>query len=125
MIKPTAGRGRSAKPGHAHSALRNNVKEGVAAVEALLPAGSPQRAAVGIAAAAGGALLVAAKFGVRSAALTVAAGYLAYVAISGNGKTHKASLSLINDILRRLSAGAWQPKAITESESLEDSIWRR
>lgn len=99
MVKPTAGR-RSAKPGHARSGVRNSLKEGGAAVEALLPAGSPQRAAVGIAAAAGGALFVAAKFGVRSAALAVAAGYLAYVAISGNGKMHKASLSLINDILR-------------------------
>jgi hypothetical protein len=48
----------------------------------------------------GGALLVAAKFGVRPAALAVAAGYLAYCSIYGNEKTNKLGLSLINDVLQ-------------------------
>ncbi len=100
MTRRTAGRRKRAKTGSMHSAVSKNVKDGFATVEALLPAGSPQRAAAGIAAAAGGALFVAAKFGVRSAALAVAAGYLAYSVISGKDKAHKDSLSLISDILR-------------------------
>jgi len=43
-----------------------------------LPAGSRERAAAGIAAAAGGALLAAVVLGVGPAALAGAAGYLVY-----------------------------------------------
>jgi hypothetical protein len=43
-----------------------------------LPAGSPQRAAAGVAAAAGGALLAAAALGVGPTALAGAVGYLVY-----------------------------------------------
>jgi len=54
------------------------VEEGLATVEALLPTGSAQRVAAGVAAAAGGALVLAAIFGVGPTALAGAAGYLAY-----------------------------------------------
>jgi len=77
MIKKTAGRN-SAKSGNVHKAASKNGKDGFVTVESYLPAGSPQRAAAGIAAAAGGALLAAAVFGVGPAALAGAAGYLVY-----------------------------------------------
>jgi len=50
----------------------------LAAIESLLPTGSPQRTVVGVAAAAGSALIAAAVFGLGPAALAGAAGYLAY-----------------------------------------------
>ena len=77
MIKKTAGR-KSPKLGNMHKAASKNGTDGFAAVESYLPAGSLQRAAVGIAAAAGTALLAAAVLGVGPAALAGAAGYLVY-----------------------------------------------
>jgi hypothetical protein len=101
MIKETAGRRKSAKSAaNRRASAGKKSKDGFATLEAFLPTGSPQRAAAGIAAAAGGALLFAAKFGVRPAALAVAAGYLAYCSIYGNEKTNKLGLSLINDVLQ-------------------------
>jgi hypothetical protein len=76
MIKKTTGR-KSTKPGNTHKAASTG-KDGFATVESYLPAGSPQRAVAGIAAAAGGALLAAAVLGVGPAALAAAAGYLVY-----------------------------------------------
>ena len=52
--------------------------EGFELIESYLPAGSPQRAAAGIGAAAVGALLAAAVVGVAPAALAGAAGYVVY-----------------------------------------------
>jgi hypothetical protein len=70
---------RKAKSGHTDKAASRNGNYGVETVEALLPAaGSSERAALGIAAAVGGALLAAAVLGVGSAALAGAAGYLVY-----------------------------------------------
>jgi len=77
MIKETTKRKR-ANPGHVNKTAINNAKDGLAIVESWLPAGSPQRAAAGVAAAAGGALLAAAVVGVGPAALAGAAGYLVY-----------------------------------------------
>jgi len=77
MIKKTAAR-KIAKPGNLHKAVSNSRKDALAAVETLLPAGSRERAAAGIAAAAGGALLAAVVLGVGPAALAGAAGYLVY-----------------------------------------------
>ena len=77
MIKKTAVR-KSTKPGKMHKVAIERGKNGFAAVESYLPAGSPQRAAAGIAAAAGGALLAAAVLGVGPAALSGAAGYVVY-----------------------------------------------
>jgi len=91
MNKKTAGR--SAKSGNAHQAARKNVKDKSARVESLLPAGSPQRAAADIAAAAGGALLAAATLGVGPAALAGAAGYLAYREMSGERKHDEVGLA--------------------------------
>jgi len=54
------------------------VEEGLATVESLFPTGSTQRVAAGIAAAAGGTLVLAAMFGVGPTALAGAAGYIAY-----------------------------------------------
>jgi len=77
MTRQTAGK-KSTKSGNTHRAASRSGKDALAAVESYLPAGSPQRAAAGIAAAAGGALLVAAVLGVGPAALAGAAGYLVY-----------------------------------------------
>ena len=74
MIKQTARKRKSAKSRNMHA----KVDDVSATVESLLPSGSPQRAAAGIAAAAGGALLAAAMLGVGPAALAGAAGYLVY-----------------------------------------------
>ncbi|HTW31433.1 MAG TPA: hypothetical protein VMD76_07125 [Candidatus Sulfotelmatobacter sp.] len=52
--------------------------DGFELVESYLPAGSAQRAAAGVTAAAAGALLAAAVLGVGPAALAGAAGYLVY-----------------------------------------------
>jgi len=68
-----------AKSANAHAAANTSVvEEGLATVEDLFPSGSAQRVAVGVAAAAGGALILAAMFGVGPTALAGAAGYLAY-----------------------------------------------
>jgi hypothetical protein len=80
MIKQTPRKRKSAKSRNMHA----KVDEVSARVESLLPSGSPQRAAAGIAAAAGGALLAAAILGVGPAALAGAAGYLVY------RETHRA-----------------------------------
>jgi hypothetical protein len=58
--------------------------DGLTMVESYLPAGSPQRTAAEIAAAAGGALIAAALLGVGPTALAGAAGYLVY------RETHRA-----------------------------------
>ena len=58
------------------------VSSGFAIIESLLPTGSPQRTVVGVAAAAGGALIAATVLGLGPAALAGAAGYLAYREIS-------------------------------------------
>jgi hypothetical protein len=78
MIKETAATRKSAKSGNMQKAASKNGKDGFATAESFLPIGSPQRAAVGIAAAAGGALFAAATLGVGPAALAGTAGYLAY-----------------------------------------------
>jgi hypothetical protein len=101
MTKETVGKRKSAKSGNLHKAARKNVKDGFAtvesylkdgyaAVESYLPTGSQQRAAGGIAAAVGGALLAAAAFGVGPAALAGAAGYLAYRETCGSKKVKEA-----------------------------------
>jgi hypothetical protein len=59
-------------------------------VEALLPTGSWQRVAAGVAAAAGGGLLAAAVVGVGPAALAGAAGYLAYRGLNPERKVDGA-----------------------------------
>jgi len=77
MIKETVRR-KSSRPGNLHKAASKGGKEGFSIVESYLPAGSPERSLAEIAAAAGGALLAAAVFGVGSAALAGAAGYVVY-----------------------------------------------
>jgi hypothetical protein len=72
---------------------RPNAKTVSAKVQALLPPGSPQRAAAEVAAAAGGALLAAATFGVGPAALAGAAGYLAYRRTHGKEQTKEAGVA--------------------------------
>ena len=69
---------KSAKSRNATAAASKAVDDGLATVHSLIPPGSPQRATVGVAAAAVGALAAAAVFGVAPAALAGAAGYLAY-----------------------------------------------
>jgi len=82
MVKETARKRKRAKSRSTHKAANQNAADLSAdisaRVESLLPAGSPQRAAVGVAAAAGGALLAAAAFGVGPVALAGAVGYLVY-----------------------------------------------
>ncbi len=79
MIKETARKKKkSAKSGKLHKSASKNATDISAKVESLLPTGSPQRAAVGVAAAAGGALLAAAALGVGPTALAGAVGYLVY-----------------------------------------------
>jgi hypothetical protein len=78
MVKETAKKRKRAKSRSTHKAANINAADISARVESLLPAGSPQRAAVGVAAAAGGALLAAAAFGVGPVALAGAVGYLVY-----------------------------------------------
>jgi hypothetical protein len=65
---------------HKHEAGRveSLLKEGSSTVESLLPTGSAERVAVGVAAAAGGALVAAATLGVGPTALAGTAGYVAY-----------------------------------------------
>jgi hypothetical protein len=78
MIKETVRKRKRAKSGTTHKAASKSGTDISARVESLLPTGSPQRAAVGVAAAAGGALLAAAALGVGPAALAGAVGYLVY-----------------------------------------------
>jgi len=62
-------------------------KEGLAEavhIDTLLPAGSWQRVAVGVAAAAGGGLVAAALIGVGPVAIAGTAGYLAYRGMTGS-----------------------------------------
>jgi len=61
-----------------HHPVTKHGQQGFELVESYLPAGSPQRAAAGIAAAMAGALLAAAVLGVGPAALAGAAGYVVY-----------------------------------------------
>jgi len=77
MTKHTEGRKR-AIPSHVHKPAIKPVKEGLPFVESYLPAGSPQRTAAEIAAAAVGALIAAAVLGVGPAALAGTAGYVMY-----------------------------------------------
>ena len=100
MAKVTAKKRKSAKSGSLRRVVNKNVKDGLATVDSLLPPGSPERAAVGITAVAVGSLLLAAKFGVGSTALAVAAGYLGYCAVSGTKADKRASLAVINTLLR-------------------------
>jgi len=73
------------KAGKKTSGTSDNVpatSNGFAAIESFLPTGSPQRIVVGVAVAAGGALIAASLFGLGPAALAGAASYLAYREIS-------------------------------------------
>jgi hypothetical protein len=78
MIKETARKRKRAKSRNTHKAASQNAADISAKVDSLLPAGSPQRAAVSVAAAAGAALLAAAALGVGPVALAGAVGYLVY-----------------------------------------------
>ena len=79
MVTQKARKKKSAKSRNRHAAASNSVVgEGLATVESIFPAGSPQRVGAGVAAAAGGALILAAMFGLGPTALAGAAGYLAY-----------------------------------------------
>jgi hypothetical protein len=102
--KKTAGQSASEKSGKMEKAARKNVKDG-STVESLLPTGSRERAAVGIAAAAGGLLLASATLGVGPAALAGAAGYLAYRGMSRKRKTTRP-VSLPISIDKRKRSGA-------------------
>jgi len=75
MTKETVGRKSKSSR---HNAAAKHEKDGLELIKSYLPAGSPQRAVAGIAAAVGGALLAAAVFGAGPAALAGAAGYLMY-----------------------------------------------
>lgn len=76
MIKATTRRKKT--PVHTHKATGNNIESGLAMIGSYIPPGSPQRMAAEIAAAMGGALLVAAVIGVGPAALAGTAGYVVY-----------------------------------------------
>ena len=84
---------------------RKNIKNGSSTVESFLPTGSRERAAVGIAAAAGALLLAGATLGVGPAALAGAAGYLVYRGMSRERKT-KRPVSLPISIDKRNRSGA-------------------
>ena len=100
MAREAAEKTKGAKPDGLHMMVNKNVKRGLATVDSALPAGSPERAAAVIATAAVGSLVLAAKYGVGPTALAVAAGYLAYCAVSGRKQDQRAGLALINSILR-------------------------
>lgn len=87
MKKKPAGHSASEKSGNMKEAARKNVRDRSTTVESLLPTSSRERAALGIAAAAGGLLLAGATLGVGPAALAGAAGYLAYRGMSRKRKT--------------------------------------
>lgn len=78
MIEENAAKKTTAKSDNVPPVASN----GLATIESFLPTGSPQRAVVGIAAAAGGALIAATVLGLGPAALAGAAGYIAYREIS-------------------------------------------
>jgi hypothetical protein len=78
MIKEKPRKRKRTKSGRLHKSASTNATDISAKIESLLPAGSPQRTAAGVAAAAGGALLVAAALGVGPTALAGAVGYLVY-----------------------------------------------
>jgi hypothetical protein len=73
----TEGRKRAVKA-HVHKPVTVPAKGAIPLVESYLPAGSPQRTAAEIAAAAIGALIVAAVIGLGPAALAGTAGYVMY-----------------------------------------------
>ena len=84
--KKKSGRSENEESGNIQKAARKKRKDESATVESLLPAGSGERAAVGITAAAGGALLAGATLGLGPAALAGAAGYVAYREMSEKPK---------------------------------------
>ena len=92
MNKESAHHGK--KSGIARKPTQHNLgQDGIALAESVLPAGSWQRTAAGVAAAAGGGLLAVAMIGVGPAAIAGAAGYLAYRGMKeqrkdGNGHRH-------------------------------------
>jgi hypothetical protein len=86
MVKRTVGQSASAESGHMEKAARKSGRHESATFESLLPTASLERTAVGVAAAAGAALLAAAAFGVGPVALAGAAGYLAYHGMTGKRK---------------------------------------
>jgi|CZKU01.1.fsa_nt_gi hypothetical protein len=86
MNKETAGHSQKSAP--IHKVARKHDDAASMTVEGLLPTGSWQRIAAGVAAAAGGGLLAAAVVGVGPAALAGAAAYLAYRGLSEQRKDH-------------------------------------
>ena len=78
MNKQTARKRKHAKSANARKAAHKNGANISARVDSLLPPGSPQRTAAGVAAAAGAALLAAAALGVGPVVLAGAVGYLVY-----------------------------------------------
>jgi hypothetical protein len=86
MKHKTGGEIRNAKLTKVRKAVSREGNEVAATVRSLLPAGSKERVAVGVAAAAGGALLVSATLGVGATALAGAAGYAAYRGLRNGGK---------------------------------------
>jgi hypothetical protein len=71
------------KAGKMETAIRKNMKDISAKIESMVPPGSPERIAAGVAAVAGGALIAGAALGAGPTALAGAAGYLAYKGLSG------------------------------------------
>jgi len=84
--------GKSDRSGHVHKVAFKNSKEKCAKAEEMLPPGSWQRVAAGVAAAAGGGLIAAAMVGVGPAAIAGAAGYLAYRGLSEQKKNDETGL---------------------------------
>lgn len=82
-----AGHSASAKSRRTQKTARTSAASGFSQIDSLLPVGSRQRVAVGIATAVGGALLAGATLGVGPVALAGAAGYLAYRGLSGKRKS--------------------------------------
>jgi hypothetical protein len=79
VTQRTAGRRKKkATAGRRRTAANKTATDAFSTLESYLPAGSKQRSAAKIAAAAGGALLAAAVLGVGPAALAGVAGYLVY-----------------------------------------------
>jgi hypothetical protein len=91
---------KSATSRGSRAAANKRAEDPFAMIGSVLPAGSPERAAVGIVGATAGVLLLAAKFGAGPTALAVAAGYLTYLAASGNKESQRAGLELIDSVLR-------------------------
>jgi hypothetical protein len=76
----------SLTPGKIETAIRKNVKDMSTKLESMVPPGSPERVAAGVAAVTGGALIAGATLGAGPAALAGAAGYLAYKGLSDSDK---------------------------------------